>query len=166
MRQLYDRSNLGARWGLHDLVARLEKNRKGGISVVHEYHVAKTGSDWGLGTKEDPFLTISKAARVALPGDSITVHEGEYREWVRPKNKGLSDLRRITTGPGEKVVIKGSERIQSWVQVEGSIWKAVLPMHSLETSILTRGRSWRLARRNRSRCTKHLRGLSQWNVLL
>lgn len=97
--------------------------------MVHEYHVAKTGSDWGLGTKEDPFLTISKAARVALPGDSITVHEGEYREWVRPKNKGLSDLRRITyqAVPGEKVVIKGSERIQNWVQVEGSIWKAVLP---------------------------------------
>lgn len=93
------------------------------------YHVAKTGSDTGQGTKQDPFLTINKAASVAMPGDTIIVHEGEYREWVKPKHGGLSDRRRITyqAAEGEKVVIKGSERIQDWENVEGTIWKVVLP---------------------------------------
>jgi len=94
-----------------------------------EYHVAKTGSDQGKGTLQDPFLTINKAASVAMAGDTIIVHEGVYREWVKPKYKGLSDKRRITykAAEGEKVVIKGSERIQSWQRVEGNVWKCQLP---------------------------------------
>ncbi|WP_053362736.1 right-handed parallel beta-helix repeat-containing protein [Bacillus sp. FJAT-27251] len=94
-----------------------------------QYHVAKSGSDLNKGTEQDPFLTINKAASVAAAGDSIVVHEGEYREWVKPKNSGLSEYRRITyqAAEGEKVVIKGSERIQEWQPVEGSVWKVVLP---------------------------------------
>lgn len=94
-----------------------------------EYHVGKNGSDQGQGTKENPFLTINKAASIASAGDTITVHEGVYREWVNPKFKGLSNKRRITykAAEGEKVVIKGSERIQTWQQVEGNVWKVVLP---------------------------------------
>lgn len=94
-----------------------------------EYHVAKTGSDSGLGTEQDPFLTISKAASVAVAGDTVTVHEGVYREWVKPKFKGLSNKRKIVyqAAPGEKVVIKGSERIQDWQHVDGNVWKVELP---------------------------------------
>lgn len=94
-----------------------------------EYHVSKTGSDQGRGTQQDPFLTINKAASVAVAGDTIIVHEGVYREWVKPKNKGLSNKRRITyrAAEGEKVVIKGSERIQNWQHVEGHVWKCQLP---------------------------------------
>ena len=94
-----------------------------------EYHVAKNGSDHGEGTQQDPFLTINKAASVAMAGDVVTVHEGVYREWVKPKNKGLSNKRRIVyqAAIGEKVVIKGSERIQNWQHVEKNIWKCELP---------------------------------------
>ena len=93
------------------------------------YHVAKTGSDQGQGTKQDPFLTINKAASVAVAGDTVIVHEGVYREWVKPKYKGLSEKRRITyqAAEGEKVIIKGSERIQNWENVEGNVWKCQLP---------------------------------------
>ncbi|MCC5890617.1 MAG: right-handed parallel beta-helix repeat-containing protein [Alkalibacterium sp.] len=93
------------------------------------YHVSKTGSDSADGSQEQPFLTISKAASVAKAGDSVTVHEGVYREWVKPKNAGLSNRRRITyqAADGEKVVIKGSEEISDWENVEGSVWKAVIP---------------------------------------
>ncbi|HHW71130.1 MAG TPA: hypothetical protein GX392_07350 [Clostridiales bacterium] len=93
------------------------------------YHVAKTGSDQGQGTQHDPFLTINKAASVALAGDTIVVHEGVYREWVKPKNKGLSNKRRITyqAAENEKVVIKGSERIQNWQHVKDNVWKCALP---------------------------------------
>ncbi len=94
-----------------------------------EYHVAKTGSDQGLGSRQDPFLTINKAASVAVAGDTVIVHEGVYREWIKPKFKGLSNKRRITyqAAEGEKAVIKGSEHIQDWKHVEGNVWKVVLP---------------------------------------
>ncbi|RFB15340.1 DUF1565 domain-containing protein [Bacillus sp. HNG] len=97
--------------------------------MAFEYHVAKNGSDHAQGTKQDPFLTINRAASVAVAGDTIIVHEGVYREWVKPKNAGLSEYRRITyqAAEGEKVVIKGSERIQEWEQVEGTVWKVTLP---------------------------------------
>ena len=96
--------------------------------MVTVYHVNKTGSDLGKGTEQDPFLSINKAAAVAVAGDTIIVHEGEYREWVKPRNSGLSKLRRITyqAADGEKVIIKGSERIQNWEKVEGTVWKAVV----------------------------------------
>jgi alpha-N-arabinofuranosidase len=93
-----------------------------------EYHVAKTGSDQNQGTQQNPFLTINKAASVAVAGDTVTVHEGIYREWVKPKYKGLSYKRRIIyqAAEGEKVVIKGSEHIHNWQLVEGNVWKTVL----------------------------------------
>jgi alpha-N-arabinofuranosidase len=94
-----------------------------------EYHVAKTGSDQGQGTLQNPFLTINKAASLAMAGDTIIVHEGVYREWVKPRYKGLSDKRRIIyqAAEGEKVVIKGSEQVQTWQKVEGNVWKCELP---------------------------------------
>lgn len=57
------------------------------------------------------------------------VHEGVYREWVKPEHSGRSSIERIIyeAAEGEKVVIKGSERIDCWEKVEGNVWKAVLP---------------------------------------
>jgi alpha-N-arabinofuranosidase len=46
----------------------------------HLIHVSKNGSDYGLGTASSPFLTIDKGASIALPGDTVIVHEGVYRE--------------------------------------------------------------------------------------
>ena len=93
------------------------------------YHVSKTGKDTNPGTRKSPFLTINAAANIAQAGDKVVVHEGEYREWVKPSYGGLSDNRRITyeAAAGKEVVIKGSERIQTWEHTEGSIWRAVLP---------------------------------------
>ena len=55
------------------------------------YYVSKQGSDQNIGTKQNPFATIQKAAEIAVAGDKVIVHKGEYREWVRPKNGGLND---------------------------------------------------------------------------
>lgn len=95
---------------------------------MREYHVAKNGSDCGRGTKEEPFLTISKAAQEAQAGDMVIVHEGEYREWVRPCHGGRSAAERIvyTAAEGERAVIKGSERVTDWENAGGSVWKARL----------------------------------------
>jgi len=92
------------------------------------YHVATTGSDTAAGTEQAPFRTINHAAQVALPGDTVLVHEGTYREWVQPKNAGLSENRRITyaAAPGEHAVIKGSEQITTWEHGSGNVWKVTL----------------------------------------
>ncbi len=93
------------------------------------YHVSKTGVFGNPGTEERPFATIGEAARRAKAGDAVVVHEGEYREWVKPQEGGLSDTRRITymAAEGERVVVKGSERIQSWEDEGDGVWKAVIP---------------------------------------
>ncbi|WP_298455823.1 right-handed parallel beta-helix repeat-containing protein [uncultured Cellulomonas sp.] len=94
-----------------------------------DLHVATTGSDEADGSATSPLRTINRAAALARPGDTVHVHEGEYREWVRPARGGLSDHRRITYAavPGDRVVIKGSERITGWTRESGTVWVAVVP---------------------------------------
>ena len=89
------------------------------------FHVAKTGSNQNQGNVLSPFLTINFAANLAQPGDSIIVHEGVYREWVKPVRGGNSETSRIMymAAKGEKVIIKGSERITNWQNLGGGIWK-------------------------------------------
>jgi len=93
------------------------------------FHVAKTGSDSSDGSQNQPLLTINRAAELAQPGDTVVVHEGVYREWVRPRRGGLSDQRRITyeAAPGEHVAIKGSEQVTGWEAVEGTVWSVTVP---------------------------------------
>ena len=93
-----------------------------------EYHVAKNGEVNFPGTLEKPFLTIQQAAEIAQAGDIVTVHTGEYREWVRPRQAGLSEFRSIIyqAAVGEKVVIKGSEQVTDWDLVAGSVYKKVI----------------------------------------
>ncbi|HEX9042800.1 MAG TPA: right-handed parallel beta-helix repeat-containing protein [Trebonia sp.] len=94
-------------------------------------HVAPDGADTADGSADRPFRTINRAAQLARPGDTVTVHAGEYREWVRPRRGGLSGARRITyqAAPGEHVVIKGSERVTGWEQDPGggTVWRASVP---------------------------------------
>ncbi len=86
---------------------------------AREYHV---GAD-------HPLKTVSAAAELAQPGDTIWVHEGVYREEINPPRGGLSEDQRIvyTAAPGEKVVIKGSEPVTGWTHVQHDTWKITLP---------------------------------------
>lgn len=94
-----------------------------------EYHVSIKGNDANEGTEKAPFRTIGKAAEYAFPGDIITVHAGTYREWVNPPRGGESDDKRIVyrAAPGEKVEIKGSERITNWTKEKNGVWKVMIP---------------------------------------
>jgi alpha-N-arabinofuranosidase len=94
-----------------------------------EYHVSPTGNDINNGTIRAPFQTISAAARIAKAGDTITVHQGVYREYVNPARGGKSESERIVyrAAPGEHVVIKGSERITTWKDAGNGVWKVELP---------------------------------------
>lgn len=92
-----------------------------------EFHVAKTGSDTAPGTAAQPFRTISQAAKLAMPGDTVKVHAGLYREWVNPVHSGAEEHRIVyeTAGDGE-VVISGAEPVADWVEDDG-IWKCTVP---------------------------------------
>ena len=100
---------------------------KGVQVLTTDLHVAKTGSDRADGSAERPLHTINHAAQLAQPGDTVIVHAGEYREWVRPRYGGLSDQRRITytAAPGEHVVIKGSEPAAAAL-VDGTVWSTTV----------------------------------------
>lgn len=93
-----------------------------------EYHVCLSGSDDNPGTAEAPFRTIGAAAKLAMAGDTVTVHAGTYREWVAPPRGGFNDFQRIVyrAAEGDKVIIKGSEVIRSWEKVSGTVWKVTL----------------------------------------
>ena len=94
-----------------------------------EYHVAKTGNDKNQGSAEAPFLTIQAAANIAQPGDVITVHEGVYREWVKPPRGGDSESKRIVyqAAEGEKAEIKGSEIVKGWKKITENVWSVAIP---------------------------------------
>ena len=97
-------------------------------ATARDYHVSVTGDDGNSGSAEQPLRTISAAARLAQPGDQVTVHAGTYRERVAPPRGGMSDQQRITfqAATGEKVVIKGSEVIKGWKQLEHDTWKVTI----------------------------------------
>lgn len=101
------------------------------IGWAKEYHVAVTGSDVDEGSATTPLRTINAAAQKALPGDTITVHAGIYREWVNPLYGGTSDYQRILyrAAEGELVEIKGSELIKGWKKEKkgDGVWKVILP---------------------------------------
>ena len=96
-----------------------------------EFHVAITGSDASPGTPAAPLRTIQRAADLAQPGDTVTVHAGVYREYVNPPRGGESDTKRIVyrAAPGEWVEINGSEVVKNWVKVQEASGSATLSQH-------------------------------------
>ncbi len=98
-------------------------------AVATEFHVAMDGNDTQPGNKNTPLRTIQRAAELAQPGDTITVHAGVYRERVNPPRGGTSNRKRIVyqAAKGEQVTITGSEAIKNWVNVQRDVWKVNLP---------------------------------------
>jgi hypothetical protein len=93
-----------------------------------EFHVAPAGDDAGPGSAERPFRSIGRAAELARPGDTVTVHAGVYREWVKPARGGTAD-QPITyrAADGDHVLITGAERVTDWTPEGGGVWRATLP---------------------------------------
>lgn len=93
-----------------------------------DIHVAKHGSDSDDGSPDRPLETVNEAARRARPGDTVVVHEGIYREWVRPPHGGLGNNRRIvfTAAEGEHVVLAGSEEASDWEPLAGGVWRTTV----------------------------------------
>jgi hypothetical protein len=85
-------------------------------------HVSPAGSDDAVGTRDEPFRTVTRAAREAKAGDSILFQEGRYS--FPQQTDGLSGTAKapitITAAPGAKVVFDGTDEL-------AGAWKRVTP---------------------------------------
>ena len=72
-------------------------------------------SDANPGTKELPFMSIDRAARVLAPGERVVIMAGVYREHVDPARGGSGPDRMISyeAAPGAAVVVKGSRLVET-----------------------------------------------------
>jgi len=94
-------------------------------------HVSqKNGSTAGDGSAQKPFLTIAQAVPLAKPGTKVVIHEGIYRETVRPIFSGKSEEEMVMFcgAEGEQVEVTGAEifrgtfrESEGWKRQEGTI---------------------------------------------
>lgn len=97
-----------------------------------DIYVAKDGDDSNQGTLESPYLTISKAASVAVAGDVVYIREGTYEETLTPANSGTAGSPIIFQSyPGEKVIISAMQALSGWTQDSGAIYKTTITFTSL-----------------------------------
>ena len=61
-----------------------------------------------------------------MPGDTVQIGDGVYREWVSPRNGGLGNNQRILycNAPGAHPVISGAEVLGGWQHWQGRVWRA------------------------------------------
>jgi len=89
------------------------------------YFVSLEGNDDNPGTEAAPFRTIGRAAALMGPGDTCVVHEGFYRETVRPTKSGTEHAPiRFVAAENEKVWVAGTEQITGWTLHQGKIYRA------------------------------------------
>ena len=93
-----------------------------------KYYVSAKAARNGDGSKENPFRTITQAAKIAVAGDEVIVMPGVYREYVNPVNAGTEDAPVIYRSEMKgKAVITGAEEVKNWEAYEGDVWKARIP---------------------------------------
>ena len=102
-----------------------------GTQYTNILHVSqKNGALDGDGSPEKPFLTIAQAVPLATPGTKVVIHEGIYRETVRPIYGGNSETEMVMFcgAEGEQVEITGAEIFdgafrdsEGWKKQEGTI---------------------------------------------
>lgn len=97
-----------------------------------DIYVAKNGSDTNPGTEASPYLTISKAAAVAVAGDIVYIKAGTYEETLTPANSGTAGNPIVFQSfPGDKVIITAMQALSGWTLDGGSIYKTTIPFSSL-----------------------------------
>jgi len=91
------------------------------------YYVSKTGNDNNPGTQQAPFLTIGKAASIAVAGDVVNIGEGTYEETLRPANSGTAGNPIVFQAiPGEKVIITAMQALNGFTSDGGNIYKTTV----------------------------------------
>ena len=98
-------------------------------SFARDIFVSKAGNNNNTGAENSPYLTIQKAANVAVAGDVVYVKAGIYRETVTPANNGASGNPIVFKAFGDgDVTINATEEVANWEVHQGSIYKASATM--------------------------------------
>jgi hypothetical protein len=74
------------------------------------------------------FRSIQAAADAALPGDTVLIYNGTYRESVTvpPKRTTASTPITFAAAPGQHPIISGSEVEEGWQNGGGGVWRLVM----------------------------------------
>jgi len=93
---------------------------------MHVYYVrADAKEDNAVGSRTNPFPTISQAAALMEAGDICYIAGGVYRETVRPAQSGKEGAPIVFRSmPGERAVIDGCEPVTGFVRWKDDIWRA------------------------------------------
>jgi parallel beta-helix repeat protein len=95
------------------------------------YHVDRadpTCSDSGNGTST-PFCTVSRAAAIALAGDTVVVEPGDYPEQVTPAATGMSGAPITFRADGSGVRLLGTTDLSTpglWTSTATTAWRTPL----------------------------------------
>jgi hypothetical protein len=84
------------------------------------YYVAKNGSDSNNGSSGSPFATISKAASVAAPGDTVNIAAGTYSGNVSLSKKASAGSPIVFAGTGTPVINGQLNVPGSYITVSGA----------------------------------------------
>ncbi|HEY0007505.1 MAG TPA: hypothetical protein VGB55_02170, partial [Tepidisphaeraceae bacterium] len=95
--------------------------------LLTSFYVSPGGSDANPGTSIDaPKLTIQQAVNAAMPGDSVLIRGGTYRETVSTPRSGTA-LSRITIQnyQNEAVTVSGTDPITgTWTSMGNEVYRA------------------------------------------
>lgn len=70
------------------------------------YHVSTSGADAASGSSASPWRTLARANSVAVAGDVVIVHAGEYTDGICPANNGAAgNPITFQVAPGQHVVL-------------------------------------------------------------
>lgn len=99
-----------------------------GVCAAAEYHVDNqnpVANDQDMCSIEKPCRTIAAAVQRARAGDSVVIHAGVYREMLDLPQSGESSDKpiRIAAADGDRVVVKGSDRVRGWQSAGDGVWK-------------------------------------------
>lgn len=115
-------SSIGTAWRAAAVAAVLAA---AGVARSAEYFVSPGGDDSADGASARPWRTIQRAADEARAGDIVTIGEGVYREWVKPRHSGREDAPIVfRAAPGAKVVVSGADEVRGWTKRPDGTWTA------------------------------------------
>jgi len=81
--------------------------------------VAPDGDDAAAGSVEDPWRTLQHAADSVLPGDTVVVQKGTYREEVKLGRSGEAELPITFVAASEAVVLDGGDELGGAFTIDG-----------------------------------------------
>lgn len=98
------------------------------IDSRREFFASPEGSDAGDGTAGSPFQTLAKAVQNLLPGDTLRLRGGTYRETLAVTRSGTAAAPIvIAAADGEDAILSGCDVVTpAWTAVSNGIYSAAV----------------------------------------